>query len=222
MDRRGATRDDELLQRAAVQVLHRDVVRALRLAAVVDRDDVGMRETCRVLRLAAETLDELIVARVPVVEDLDRDAPAEHLVLGEIDVRHPARAELPQDAIAPVEERVDQGVGDRHWGLSRVGIRPYRSSASITCFAMGAEIVPPKPLSWCSTTTAMATRGASAGAKAANQVVWMLPRPTSAVPVLPATLTPGMAAAGPVPPVTTSSIMRVSSSAVWRLIGRPS
>ena len=77
-----------------------------------------MRETCGVLRLAAETLDELIVARVPVVEDLDRDAPAQHLVLGEIDVRHPARAELPQDAIAPVEERVDQGVGNRHGALS--------------------------------------------------------------------------------------------------------
>src|SRR5256885_2572083 len=40
----------------------------------------------------------------------------------------------------------------------------------------------------------------------------MLPRPTSAVPVLPATLIPGMEAAVPVPPVTTSSIMRVSSS----------
>ena len=80
-------------------------------------------------------------------------------------------------------------------GLLRVGIRPYRSSASITCLAIGAEIVPPKPLSWFSTTTAIATRGASAGAKAANQVVWMLPRPTSAVPVLPATRIPGIAAA---------------------------
>jgi hypothetical protein len=117
MDRRGTTRDDQLLQRAAVEVLHRDVVRALRLAAVVDRDDVGVRETRRVLRLAAEALDELVVAGVAVVEDLDRDTPAEHFVLGEVDVRHAARAELAQDAIAPIEEGVDQGVGNRHWGL---------------------------------------------------------------------------------------------------------
>jgi hypothetical protein len=49
-----------------------------------------------------------------VVEDLDRHPAPELLVLGEVDVRHPAGAELPQDAVAPVEERVDQGVGDGH------------------------------------------------------------------------------------------------------------
>ena len=160
VDRRRSARDDQLLERAPIEVLHRDVVGALRLAAVVDRDDVRMREAGGVLRLAAEALDELVVARVAVVQDLDRDAAAEHLVLGEVDVRHPARAELAHDAVAPVEERVDQGVGNRHRGLFRVGIRPYRSSASITCLAIGAEIVPPKPLSWFSTTTAIATRGA--------------------------------------------------------------
>ena len=112
-----------------------------------------------VLRLAAEALDELVVARMAVVQDLDRDPTAEDLVLGEVDVRHPAHAKLAHDAVAPVEERVDQGVGNRHRGLFRVGIRPYRSSASITCLAIGAEIVPPKPLSWFSTTTAIATRG---------------------------------------------------------------
>src|SRR2546428_520100 len=99
VDRRGAARDDQLLQRAPVEVLHRDVVGALRLAAVVDRNDVRVREAGRVLRLAAEALDELIVAGMAVVEDLDRDAPAEHLVLSEVNVRHTARAELAQDAI---------------------------------------------------------------------------------------------------------------------------
>src|SRR2546421_13044043 len=111
MDRRGTTRDDELLQRAAVQVLHRDVVRALRLAAVVDRDDVGMRETCGVLRLAPATLDELIVARAPLLEDLPRHAPPHHLVVAETDPRHPTPTQLRQEAIAPVEEGVDQGAG---------------------------------------------------------------------------------------------------------------
>ena len=101
-------------KRAAVEVLHRDVVGAFRLAAVIDRDDVRMRKAGRVLRLTAEALDELFVAGVAIVQDLDRDAPAEHLVLGEVDVRHPARAELAQDAVTPVEERVDQGVGNGH------------------------------------------------------------------------------------------------------------
>ena len=54
-----------------------------------------------------------------------------------------------------------------------------------------------------------------------NQVVLIFPRPVSAVPVFPATCMPGICAAVPVPPCTTSSIIRVSSSAVWRLIGRP-
>ena len=108
--RRGPAREDQLLQRAAVEVLHRDVVRALGLAAVVDRDDVRVRQAGGVLRLAAEALDELLVARVTVVEDLDRDVPAELLVLGEVHVGHPAGAELPHDPVAPVEERVDQRV----------------------------------------------------------------------------------------------------------------
>src|SRR5205807_710716 len=115
------------------------------LAAVIDRDDVRMRQAGRVLGLAAEALDELVVAGMPIVEDLDRDPPAQHFVLREIHVRHSARAELAHDAVAPVEERVETSVGDGHRGLLRVGIRPYRSSASITCLAIGAATVPPKP-----------------------------------------------------------------------------
>ena len=65
-----------------------------------------MRERGGVLRLAAEALDELLVVRVAVVEDLDRDPAAELLVLGEVDVRHPAGAELAHDLVATVEERV--------------------------------------------------------------------------------------------------------------------
>ena len=64
----------------------------------------GWRQAGGVLRLAAEALDERVVGRVAVVEDLDRDAAAELLVLGEVDVRHPARAELAHDAVAAVEE----------------------------------------------------------------------------------------------------------------------
>ncbi len=65
--------------------------------------------------------------------------------------------------------------------------------------AIGAAIVPPVPL-WRSRTTATATLGFSAGAKEMNQVVFTWFAPVSAVPVLPATLTPEICAAVPVPP----------------------
>src|SRR5207344_620295 len=96
-----------------------DVVGVFGLAAVVDRDDVRMVERGRVLRLAPEALDELVVVPVAAVEDLDRDAAPELLVLGEVDVGHPTRAELALDPVAPVEQRVDEGVAYRH-GRHRV------------------------------------------------------------------------------------------------------
>ena len=73
-DRRRAVADEQLLERAPVEELHRDVVGALRLAAVEDRDDVRMVEPGGALRLAAEPLDELLVGGVPVVQQLQRDA----------------------------------------------------------------------------------------------------------------------------------------------------
>src|SRR4029079_18989207 len=101
-DRHGArpARDDELLERATLDVLHDDVVRALCLAAVEDRDDVRMRETGRMRRLAPEPLYELRVVRVAVVEDLDRDLPAELLVLREPHVGHPAAAARALEPVA--------------------------------------------------------------------------------------------------------------------------
>src|SRR5581483_3979815 len=121
----------------------------------------------RALRLAAEALDELLVGRVPVVEQLQRNRPAELLVLGEVHVRHPARPELAPDHVAPVEDAVDEGVVRRHgdpaWRFDAAG-----RIACINCFAIGAATEPPKPLSACSTTTAPATCGSSAGAKKMN------------------------------------------------------
>jgi hypothetical protein len=110
LDRERAAGHDQLLQAAALDHLHGDVVRPLGLPAVVDGDDVRMGQAGGGLRLAPEALDEEVVLRVALVQDLDGDAAAEILVLREIDVRHPPRAELPQDAIAAVEERVDEGV----------------------------------------------------------------------------------------------------------------
>ena len=52
---------DQLLQRAPLQVLHRDVVGAVELAAIEDGDHVGVLQAGGRLGLAAEALDELVV-----------------------------------------------------------------------------------------------------------------------------------------------------------------
>jgi hypothetical protein len=48
------------------------------------------------------------------VEDLDRDAPAQLLVLREVDRGHAARAESAQDAVARVEDAPDVAVACVH------------------------------------------------------------------------------------------------------------
>ena len=167
-DRRRPVPDEQLLQRSPFEVLHRDVVGPLRVAAVEDRDDVRMVEARGALRLPAEPLDELLVGGMALVQQLQRDIPAQLLVLGEVDVGHPARAELALDHVAPVEDAVDEWVGVGH----RRAAYPFDALGRIACmssFAIGAAIDPPKPFSWCSTTTAPATCGSSAGAKKMNQ-----------------------------------------------------
>ena len=113
-NRAEAARADQLLQRASLDVLHDDVVRAVVLAAVEDRDDVRVREPRRVRRLAPEALDELVVVRVARVQHLDRDPSAELLVLGQVHVGHAAAAELARDAVAAGEEGAGEGVLCRH------------------------------------------------------------------------------------------------------------
>jgi hypothetical protein len=73
-----------------------------------------MRETGRGLGLAPEALDELLVGGVPVVQHLDRHLPPQLLVLGEVDVGHPAGAELAKDPVAAVDEGVDHRVENGH------------------------------------------------------------------------------------------------------------
>ena len=113
---------DDLLERAPREVLHRDVVGAVVLAAVEDAHDVRVLEPGRRTRLAPEALDELLVLREPAVEHLERHLAAEVGVLGAVDVRHPARADPADDAVARVDQRV---VGD-------LGHPPPPSSASST------------------------------------------------------------------------------------------
>ena len=89
----GASLADELLERAALEVLHRDVVGAVPLAAVEDADDVRVLQAGGAGRLAPEALDELVVLGEAAVQELQRDLAAELRVLGAVDVGHAARAE---------------------------------------------------------------------------------------------------------------------------------
>ena len=111
-------RADQLLERPPLDVLHDDVVGAVRLASIEDGDDVRVREAGGMRRLSAEALDELLVVRVAAVEHLDGDTPAELLVLGEVDVGHAAAAELARHAVAPREEGAGEGVLGRHQSKS--------------------------------------------------------------------------------------------------------
>ena len=52
------------------------------------------------LCLAAEALDELLVGRETLVEELEGDLAAEHLVVGRPDVGHAARADAAHQAVA--------------------------------------------------------------------------------------------------------------------------
>ncbi len=90
-------RVDDLDERRAHEVLHRDVVEALDVAEVVDRADVRVADVRRDLRLVEEHVDEGLLLREVRVDRLDRDVTLEargEPHLGEVDGRHAACAEL--------------------------------------------------------------------------------------------------------------------------------
>src|SRR4029079_262543 len=196
---------DDVLECLPLQELHRDVVGALVLAAVEDADHVRVVQAGGGRCLAEEALDELLIRREAAMEHLERDLPAEVGVLGAVHVGHSARTDAPKDPVAVVDARVP-----RHLGHPPP---PFRSASS-TYFAIGAATVPPWPLAF-GIVTATAIRGASTGAKQMNHA-WVNSAlgPVSAVPVLPATVTPSSAAAVPVPSSTTRLIISPSWWAV--------
>ena len=101
---------DQLLERPPVEVLHRDVVGPVVLAAVEDADDVRVLQPGRGGGLPPEALDELAVAREAAVEHLERDVAAELAVLGAVDVGHPAGADPVLDQVAAVYDRAVRDV----------------------------------------------------------------------------------------------------------------
>ena len=91
---------DVRAQRAALDVLHRDVGRAVVLEVIVHGDDVRMRQRARHARLAQETLGERGIGGVEGAEFLERDEPIEVGLAGEVHHRHAAATHLSEDLVA--------------------------------------------------------------------------------------------------------------------------
>src|SRR5262249_4390906 len=91
---------EELLERAALHVLHGEEVEAAALADVVDLDDVGMVQLPRGARLGEEHVDAPAVAREAAGEDLQRHLPVERDLEGLVARAHAAAAEPLADLVA--------------------------------------------------------------------------------------------------------------------------
>jgi hypothetical protein len=106
----------DLPQGQAVDQLHGEEHMSVVLTLVVDRDDIGVAQSGRGARLAAELLDEGLILGKVGAHDLERDLAIEPLVQGDVHRRHPAVGQVREHAIAPVEDMTDEGegIGGRH------------------------------------------------------------------------------------------------------------
>src|SRR6266404_194550 len=85
---------------SAVDKLHRDVVRAATLANFVDVRDVGMVERRGRLCLAHEALHAIAIRTNIGGQNFQCDFAIESCVLRQINLTHPARANLRADFVA--------------------------------------------------------------------------------------------------------------------------
>jgi hypothetical protein len=86
-------------QRLALDVLVDDEAKAAGLADLVDGDDVRVVEGGGGARLQLEARHAVGVGGERAGEELERDAAAEALVHGEVDLAHPAAPDLALDAV---------------------------------------------------------------------------------------------------------------------------
>ena len=89
-------------QALALQQLHHQERRAVREhAGVEDLDDVRVADRVGGARLVEEPRQQVLVARVVLVQNLDRDAAADAGVLGQVNRAHPALSQQRDGAIIP-------------------------------------------------------------------------------------------------------------------------
>ena len=96
-----------------LDVLHREERLAVALADLEDRDDVGMGQPCRGLRLEAEPLDVLGGRLGPAEQPLERHDPPARDLPGPRDHAHPAPAELLEQLVV-AEPAAGRGRRGRH------------------------------------------------------------------------------------------------------------
>src|SRR6185369_16139773 len=65
----------------------------------VDRENVWMVQVRSRGRFLFKTMETILVGRIFLAQDLDRDFAPELHVFGKIDLAHPARAELLEDSV---------------------------------------------------------------------------------------------------------------------------
>ena len=113
-----AALDEHVAQRAAADVLHHQVRQAVVGALVVDRDHVGVGQPGDRLGLVGEPgrgswpLGLRRLRRLGRVNDLDGDGALEALVGGGVHGRHATTGDATANAVAPVDQRAQQRVGD--------------------------------------------------------------------------------------------------------------
>ncbi len=90
---------DALAERSALDVLHREKPEVLVLSDLVNRGDVRMRQCGRKARLLHEAVHTLGIGSDLRRQYLQRDAPPESRVVGQVDGAHAALTKLRNYAI---------------------------------------------------------------------------------------------------------------------------
>jgi hypothetical protein len=88
----------------AVHVFHRDERHALDLANVVHAADVRVRDQARHPHLAVETLEQALVVRRFLGQELQSDRLTQRQVHRPVDLTHPAAAQQRENAISSAEQ----------------------------------------------------------------------------------------------------------------------
>ena len=97
---------DEIGEVPAVDVAHVDVQLTVDLAVAVDRDDVRAAQSRHVEGFATEPLLELGLVGEVADQPLERDGAAVLVVVGPVDLTHPAASEQLHQSIRPEDIRI--------------------------------------------------------------------------------------------------------------------
>ena len=139
-DGQPAAGGEQVAQRAAAHQLHDQEHQALVAALVADPDDVGVAEHRRGAGLAGEPVDERRVVGQVLGHHLHRDRLVQPEVGGRVDRGHAAAREPLLEAVAPLEDEADHGVG--HGGVHPNECRSGPAHGSANHAVQGAAVAP--------------------------------------------------------------------------------